>query len=83
MLRRKLLERQKDDITWPLTPEELLSKLDTGPLTEIQIAIYFSIYKSTSINQCRYATTSHIKATKVWPLASDWEGLITKQRTPK
>ena len=83
MLRRKLLERQKDDITWPLTPEELLSRLDTGPLPEIDNAIYFSIYQSTSINQYRYATTSHIKATKTWSLSCDWEGLITKQCTPK
>ena len=26
MLRRKLQERQKGDITWPLTPDELLSE---------------------------------------------------------
>ena len=76
MLRRKLQDRQKDDITWPLTPEELLSRLDTGPLSEIHKAIYFSIYQSASIDQYRYATTPHIKATKIWSLASKWEGLI-------
>ena len=69
-MRRKLQERQKDDITWPLTAEELPSRLDSGPLPEIHNAIYFSIYQSTSINLHRYATTSHIKATKIWSLAS-------------
>ena len=73
MLRRILQKRQKDDITWPLIPEELLSRLDTRPLPEIHNAIYFSIYQSTSINQYRYTTTSYIKATKIPSLASDWE----------
>ena len=51
MLRGELQERQKSDITWPLTPEKLLSRIDTGPLPEIHNAIYFSIYLSASINQ--------------------------------
>ena len=91
MLRRKLQERQKGDITWPLTPEELLSRINAEPLPETYNAIYFSIHESGSINQYGYATTSHIKATKIWhikatkirSLASDWEGLITKQGSPK
>ena len=65
MLRTKLHERQKDDITWPLTPEERLSRLDTGRLREIHDAKYFLIYQSRSTNQYRYATTSHIKTTKM------------------
>ena len=56
MLRRKLQERQKGDITWPLTPEELLSRIDKGPLPEKCNAIYFSIYETVSINQYGYAT---------------------------
>ena len=68
MLRKKLKERQKEDITFPLTPEELFSRLDTGPLPEIHNAIYFSI---SNLHQYGYATTSHIKATKIWSLASD------------
>ena len=82
MLRRKLQERQKNDINWPLTPEEL-SRLGTGPLPEIHNAIYFSIYQSASFNQYKYATTSHINATKIWSLASNWEGLITKKTHTK
>ena len=65
MLRRKLQERQKGDIIWPLTPEELLSRINAGPSPEAYNAIYFSIYKSGSINQYGYATTSHIKVTKI------------------
>ena len=48
---RKLQERQKCDITWPLTSEERLSIIDSEPLPEIYNAIYFSIYQSASINQ--------------------------------
>ena len=40
---RKVQGRQKGDITWPLNPEELLSRVDTGPLPEIYNATYFSI----------------------------------------
>ena len=55
MLRRKLQERQKGDITWPQTPEELRSRIDQGPLPEKCNVIYFSIYESVSINQYGYA----------------------------
>ena len=65
-----------------MTPEELLSRIDTGPLPEIYNATYFSIYQSASTNQYK-TTTSHIKATKIWSLAGDWERLITKQHKPK
>ena len=50
MLRRKLQERQRGDITWPLTPEESLSRIDTGHWQEIHSAIHFSIYEFASIN---------------------------------
>ena len=79
----KLQGRQKGDITWPLNPEELLPRVDTGPLQEIYNATYFSIKKIASINQYGYATTSHIEVTKICSLSGDWEGLITKQHTPK
>ena len=74
---------KKSDITWPLTQEELLSRIDTGPLPEIYNETYFSIYKPASINQYGHVTLSHIAATKICSLAGDWEGLITKQHTPK
>ena len=59
---RILQERQKGDIDWPQTPEELLSRKDPGSLPEIYNAIFFSIDKSASINQYGYATTTRIKA---------------------
>ena len=43
ILMRKIHERQRGDITLPLTPEELLSRIDKGPLPVIYNAIYFSI----------------------------------------
>ena len=39
----KLQGRQKGDITWPLNPEELPSRVHTGPLQEIYNATYLSI----------------------------------------
>ena len=51
VLSRKLQERKKCNITWPLTSEERLSTIDSAPLPEIYNAIYFSIYQSASINQ--------------------------------
>ena len=53
VLSRKLQERQKFDITWTLTSEERLSRIDSGPLPEIYNAIYSSIYQSASLNQYR------------------------------
>ena len=81
MIRRKFEERKTSEDTWPLT--ELLSKLDSGPLPELYNAIYFSIYERRKINQYGYAETSDVKASKIWSLASDWESMITKQRTPQ
>ena len=83
MIRRKIKERDEVENKWPLTPEELLSRIDSGPLQELYNAIYFSIYEKGSINQHGYAITSNNNATKLWSIASDWEGLISKQRTPK
>ena len=78
MLRKKLQKRPKSDITWLLNLEELLSRIKTGPLPEIYNAICFSIYESAPIKQYGYATTLHIKATKIWSLPSEWERLVTK-----
>ena len=57
MLGRKLQERPKSDIAWPLTSAELFSRIDNGPLPEIYNAIYFSIYQYASINQYGSTTT--------------------------
>ena len=75
--------KKKGNITWPLTSEEFHYRICNRPLSDIYNVICFSIYESSSINQYEYATTSHIKARRIWSLAGDWEGLITKQSTPK
>lgn len=51
---------------WP--QKNVFSKTDTGPLPEIYHAFYFSIYESASINQYGNATTSQIKAIKIWSI---------------
>ena len=50
IIRRKLQERETSDNAWPLTPEELLAELDTGPLPEIYNFIFYSIYDRATIN---------------------------------
>ena len=39
MLMRKIQERQKGDLTWPMTPEKFISRIDTGHLPETHNAI--------------------------------------------
>ena len=62
MIQRKFEERKTSEDTWPLTPDKLLSKLDSRPLPELYNAIYFSIYERGKINQYGYAETPDVKA---------------------
>ena len=83
MIRRKLDERKSEDERWPLTPDELLSKLDSGPLPDLYNTIYYSIHDRRKLNEYGYIETSQTEATKIWSIASDWESLVTKKRSPK
>ena len=51
MFLEKTTEKAKGYITQAMTPEELLSRIDTVPLPMIYNATYFSIYQSASTNQ--------------------------------
>ena len=55
--------------------------MNEGCFPELYNAIYYSLYDhKASKNYFGFAeTTSHIKAIKIWSLASDWESLITGQ----
>ena len=83
LVRRKLEEKKEKEDQWPLTPEELLSRIDEGPLPELYNVIYFSTHEYGKLNSSGYAITSAIQATKIWSIASDWETLVTKKRSPK
>ena len=83
MVRRKVAVKEKEHHQWPLSPEELIAKLDDGPLPDLYNAIYYSIYDQGEKNEHGYAVTSSAKATKIWSIASDWESLITKSPSPK
>ena len=85
MIRRKIEEgRKQHNRHWPYTVDELLNMLDSGPLKEIYNVIYGSIDPKYKVNEYGYAIiTSRQIATKIWLLASDWESLLTKERSPK
>ena len=62
---------------WPCTPEELIDRLDRGPLKELYNVIYATIDDNCKVNEYGYAKMhSNQVATKVWSLASDWEVLV-------
>ena len=83
MIRRKIEEKKKDVDKWPLTPEELLSRMDEGPLPELYNAIYFCKHEYGTLNDHGYAITSANKANKIWSAASDLETFITGVRSTK
>ena len=70
---RKLEQKKKETDKWPLTPEELLARIDEGPLSELYNTIYFSIHEHGKLNDKGYAITSATQATKIWSTASDWD----------
>lgn len=68
----------------PLTAEEIIRQLDEGPLPEIYNAIFYTLNDYGEKNEYGYnATSSRVKAAKIWSLASDWENLVTKRPSPK
>ncbi len=83
MIRRKLKMKTQEKPEWPLSPEELICKLDEGPLPDLYNAIYYSMYDNMKKNEHGYAVTSRTKATKIWSIASDWETLVTNSPSPK
>ena len=58
MLRRKLQERQKGDITWPLTLGEFLSRIDAGPLPRYTKQIIFQFTNLNLITDMQQHHTS-------------------------
>ena len=84
MLKCKIETRVDGERKWPYTPDELIEMLDRGPLKEIYNVIYASINPAYKVNEYGYAITrSRPVATKIWSMASDWESLLTKERTVK
>ena len=43
MIRCKLAVKEEKQHQWPLSPEELIAKLDEGPLPDLYNTIYYSI----------------------------------------
>lgn len=86
ILKRKMEAWVNQEKKWPYTPDELIGMLDMGPLNEIYNVIYASINPAYKLNEYGYGyviTRSRQIATKIWSMASDWESLLTKERTAK
>ena len=68
---------------WPLSAEDLIKNLDsTGPFQHIYNAIASSLHPERILNKHEYAKTpSENEATKLWGISSDWDSLITKERS--
>lgn len=66
-------------------PQHIVDMLDRGPMQELYNVIYASIYNSDyKLNESGYAVTiSNNIATKIWSVASDWQSLITKEKSAK
>ena len=83
MLRRKLTREAAQE--WPISAEDLITKLDhSGPLDVIYNAIAWSINPHATRNGMGYVLTgSKSLARKVWSISSDWETLLTHERSVK
>ena len=83
MIKRKLCDRKIGK--WPISPDELLLKLENnGPLTCMYNAIAWSVNSQTQKNKFGYVeTSSQSQADKLWAICSDWETLITHERSTK
>ncbi len=74
----------RDELKLPLSPEDLIRTLDRGVLPEIYNAIHYTLSDSAKLNEYGYAeTSSHLRAIKIWSLASDWGSLVTNDNSPK
>ena len=83
MVQKKLKKKIKQK--WPLTPEELIESLESnGPFKELFNVIAWSLHPERTLNKYGFVTTpSKTEANKLWALSSDWEALLTRERSAK
>jgi len=83
MIRRKMSKETCDE--WPMTADELIARLDTsGPMTYLYNAIACTVNPQSTKNDKGYVlANSKSLAQKIWCVSSDWESLITHQRSAK
>eukprot|EP00794_Sanderia_malayensis_P017234 gene17234-18955_t len=81
MIRNKIELVKDEEHSWPYTPNEVVEKLDSGPIRELYNLIYATINPNFKINSQGYAETrSELMATKVWSISSDWEALLVPKK---
>ena len=84
MIRRNLQNKHQQERKWSLTTEELMYELDKGPSPDLYNAIYYMLNEDGERNEHGCCiTSSKLSANKISSLASDWEGMITKNPYPQ
>ena len=82
MVRRKLKDRVLDK-KWPLTPDKILEKQNNRALPELYNAIFHSIYDWGKINEHGYCESRRNLTLKIWAVASDWDVMVTGDKSTK
>ena len=82
MISKKLaFTNQEKEGNFPYSYEELIERLDEGPMSELYNIIFATIQPEFTLTETGYAKThSRLLATKIWALSSDWESLIKKNK---
>ena len=79
MVKRKLSEKNNNLPKFPYKPDELKSEVKKGPHCVLYNVIYLSLFERIKINDDGYASTKSSNLnSKIWSLASQWEGLLLK-----
>ena len=83
LVRRKLNTSEAQ--SWPLSAEELLAKLGkTSPFSHLYNVIAWSVNPSNQRNKFGFVETrSKLLSEKIWAISSDWESLVTHERSAK
>ena len=79
MMRRKYLDVSGNEMHLNFTPDELISRLDNGPLRELCNSIFYKLHDHRIKNGCEYdCIKSTNLVTKIRSTVSDWESLVAK-----
>lgn len=83
MLRKKVTRNREQ--LWPISPDELIEQLECrGPFQNIYNVIAWSLHPDRVTNEHGYVVTpSRNESNKIWAISSDWESLLTNERSAK
>ena len=81
-IKRKVKEQKSESL--PDSPDEMMASFEKGPMSELYNTAYAIMYSDFKLNEDGYAITQSSNiANKIWSIASDWQSMITRQKTAK